>query len=61
MTHELTCANCGAKVDADADDRCPSCTAPIVVVCPNCGERAPVDEDECPACGALLAHGSQGV
>jgi ribosomal protein L37E len=53
-----TCPNCGASVDETADDRCPSCDAPLKVVCPNCGERAPVDADECAACGASLAHGT---
>jgi rRNA maturation endonuclease Nob1 len=50
------CANCGALVDEGAEDRCPSCSAPLKVVCPNCGEHVPEAEDVCPECGASLAH-----
>jgi rRNA maturation endonuclease Nob1 len=54
--HVAQCANCGALVDEAAEDRCPSCSVPLKVVCPNCGRRAPEDDDVCPACGASLAH-----
>ena len=60
-THLATCPNCGARVDEAADDRCPSCTAPLKVVCANCGEHVPEDEDMCPRCGESLAHASQGA
>ena len=56
-----TCPNCGGEIDAWAEDRCPSCDVPLKVVCPNCGEYAPVTEEFCPACDASLAHGTQGV
>jgi len=50
------CPNCGVEVDEAAEDVCPSCTLPLKVMCPNCGEKAPADAEECPACGASLAH-----
>jgi RNA polymerase subunit RPABC4/transcription elongation factor Spt4 len=55
-SHVTTCANCGATVDEAADDRCASCSAPLKVACPKCGELAPEDEVWCPACGTSLAH-----
>jgi rRNA maturation endonuclease Nob1 len=58
---EATCPNCGATVDETQEDRCPSCSAPLKIACPNCGERVPVDADECPACGASTAHGADAV
>jgi RNA polymerase subunit RPABC4/transcription elongation factor Spt4 len=58
--HEVTCANCGATVDEDAEDRCPECQTPVKVVCPSCGTRVPEDEDACPHCGASLAHAGEG-
>jgi len=57
--HVTTCANCGAVVDEAVDERCPSCSAPLQVVCPNCGEHAPEEDEVCPACGASLAHASE--
>ena len=57
--HSVTCPNCGATVDEDADDRCPECNVPLKVTCPNCGNAVPEDEDECPDCGASLAHAAE--
>ena len=51
-----TCPNCGAEVDATAEDRCPSCSIPVKVACANCGEHVPADADECSSCGAPLTH-----
>ncbi|HZG36713.1 MAG TPA: zinc ribbon domain-containing protein [Gaiellaceae bacterium] len=56
---ETTCPNCGAEVDDSTLDRCPDCSVPIKVTCPNCGEKAAADEDDCPACGAPLAHAAE--
>lgn len=50
------CPSCGALVDQTADDRCPECSLPIKVSCPDCGAKVPADEDECPQCGTSLAH-----
>jgi predicted amidophosphoribosyltransferase len=52
----MTCPNCGAEVDAAANERCPSCDIPLQVVCPNCGERTPEGEEECATCGSSLTH-----
>ncbi len=51
-----TCPNCSADLAAAAvdGDRCPSCSLPLKVACPNCGEHAWADEEECPACDAPL-------
>jgi predicted amidophosphoribosyltransferase len=54
------CPNCGATVDAEAEDRCPECDAPLKVVCPNCGAKVPEGEDACPQCGGSLAHAGAG-
>jgi predicted amidophosphoribosyltransferase len=43
-------------VDEAAEDRCPSCSLPLKVVCSNCGEKVPADAEECPACDASLTH-----
>ena len=56
---EATCSNCGAEVDEAADDRCPDCSVPLKVACPNCGEKAPADAEECPACDAPLSHAAE--
>jgi predicted amidophosphoribosyltransferase len=50
------CPNCGVEVDEAAEDRCPSCSLPLKVVCSNCGEKVPADAEECPACEASLTH-----
>jgi RNA polymerase subunit RPABC4/transcription elongation factor Spt4 len=50
------CPNCGVEVDEAAEDRCPSCSVPLKVVCSNCGEKVPADAEECPACDASLTH-----
>lgn len=51
-----TCPNCGVEVDGSAVDLCPSCSLPLKVMCANCGEKAPADAEECPACDAPLTH-----
>ncbi len=50
------CPNCGAPVADVDEDRCPSCSLPLKVVCPNCGAHVAADEEECPACDAPLSH-----
>ena len=61
MAAPTTCANCGEAVDEEVDDRCPSCNAPLKVVCANCGDYAPEGEEYCPSCGSSLADATQGI
>ena len=56
---ETTCPNCGAEVEDETLDRCPDCSVPLKVTCANCGEKAPAGGEECPECGALLAHAAE--
>ncbi len=51
-----TCPNCKADVAGVDEDRCPSCSLPLKVACPNCGTHVSADEDDCPACEAPLSH-----
>ena len=57
----VTCPNCGADVGETAEDRCPSCSLPLKVMCANCGEKAPADAEECPACDAPLTHAVDAI
>jgi rRNA maturation endonuclease Nob1 len=56
MSLMARCPNCGVEVDEAAEDRCPSCSLPLKVVCANCGEKVPADAEECSACGNSLTH-----
>jgi uncharacterized paraquat-inducible protein A len=57
----MECPNCGATVDARANERCPECDIPLHVVCPNCGETTPEGEDECVRCGSSLTHATPPI
>lgn len=52
----MTCPNCGAE--SSGERRCPGCSLPLVVSCPDCGHDNAADETDCEACGASLAHGT---
>jgi len=52
----MTCPTCGEDLEGSDADLCPSCSLPIKVMCPNCGEKAPAGDEECPACDAPLTH-----
>lgn len=53
----IVCPNCGTE--SDGEERCPGCSLPVLVSCPECGTDNPISADEyCEACGASLAHGT---
>jgi predicted amidophosphoribosyltransferase len=48
------CPNCGTE--SSGEERCPGCSLPLMVSCPDCGADNAADEEQCVACGASLAH-----
>jgi hypothetical protein len=50
-----TCPNGGSDLAGFDGERCPSCSLPLKVACPSCGEHAWADEEECPACDTPLS------
>ena len=50
----ILCPNCGVVSEGDA--RCPGCSLPVVVSCPECGTENGADQEACEACSASLAH-----
>jgi hypothetical protein len=51
----IVCPNCGTE--STGEERCPGCSLPVSVSCPDCGTINQADAEECEACGASLAHG----
>jgi hypothetical protein len=47
----MVCPNCGTE--SEGEERCPGCSLPLVVSCPECGADNPADEETCDA-----AHGT---
>ena len=52
----IVCPNCGTE--SEGEPRCPGCSLPVVVSCPECGLDNAADEEICAACGASLARGT---
>jgi hypothetical protein len=52
----IVCPNCGTE--SEGEERCPGCSLPVMVTCPDCGHGNAADEEECEACGSSLAHGT---